>query len=96
MTVAALFKKFEQNLIVERHKFNTRRQKSGESVDHYITDLKTLAASCDYGSLESDLITSMLVAGIQSDKVGGRLLREGSELSLHKSVDFCRSREVTL
>ena len=47
--VAALFKKFEdycnpkRNLIVERHKFNIRRQNPGESVDHYITELETLA-----------------------------------------------------
>ena len=64
ITVAALFKKFEdyckpkRNLIVERHKFNTRRQNPGESIDHYFTDLKTLAASCEYGSLVNDLITS--------------------------------------
>ena len=43
ITIAALFKKFEdyckpkRNLIVERYKFNTRRQNPGESVDHYIT-----------------------------------------------------------
>jgi hypothetical protein len=96
ITVAAIFKKFEdyckpkRNLIVERHKFNTRRQNPGEPVDHYITDLKTLAASCEYGNLVNDLITSQLVAGIQSDK-----LREGSELSLDKAVDICRSHEVT-
>ena len=77
--VAALFKKFEdyckpkRNLIVERHKFNTRRQNPGELIDHYITDSKTLAASCEYGSLVNDLITSQLVAGIQSDKVRDRL-----------------------
>ena len=99
--MAALFKKFEdyckpkRNLIVERHKFNTRRQNPGEPVDHYITDLKTLAASCEYGKLVNDLITSQLVAGIQSDKVRDRLLREGSELSLDKAVDICRSHEVT-
>jgi hypothetical protein len=46
ITVAALFKKFEdyckpkRNLIVEQHKFNTRRQNPGEPVDPYITDLK--------------------------------------------------------
>ena len=39
------------------------------------------------------MITSQLVAGIQSGKV--RVLREGSELSLDKAVDICRSREVT-
>ena len=67
---AALLKKFgdnckpKRNLIGERHKFNTRRQNSGESVDHYITDLRTLPASCKYGSLVNDLVTSQLVAGI--------------------------------
>ena len=60
ITIAALFKKFEdyckpkRNLIVERYKFNTRRQNPGESVDHYITELKTLAASCEYGDLIND------------------------------------------
>ena len=101
ITVAALFKKFEdyckpkRNLIVERHKFNIRRQNPGKSVDHYITELKTLAASCEYGNLTDDLITSQLVAGIQSDKVRDRLLREGSELTLQKTIDICRSHEVT-
>ena len=41
------------------------------------------------------MITSQLVAGIQSDKVRDRLLREGSELSLDKAVYICRSHEVT-
>jgi hypothetical protein len=99
--VAAPFKKFEdyckpkRNLIVEQRKFNTRRQNLGEPVDHYITDLKTLAALCEYGNLVNDLITSQLVAGIQLDKVRDRLLREGSELSLDKAVNICRSHEVT-
>ena len=38
---------------------------------------------------------SQLVAGIQSDKVRDRLLREGSELTLEKSIDICRSNKVT-
>lgn len=101
IVVAALFKKFDdyckpkRNLIVERHKFNTRRQNPGEAVDHYITELKTLAASCEYGNLTNDLITSQLVAGIQSDKIRDRLLREGSGLTLEKTIDICRSHEVT-
>ena len=84
ITVASLFKRFDDyckpklNLIVERHKFNTRRQNPGEAVDHYITELKTLAATCEYGNLTNDLITSQLVAGIQWDKIRDRLLREGS------------------
>ena len=100
ITIAALFKKFEdyckpqRNLIVERHKFNTRKQNPSESIDQYVTELKTLAASCEYGELTDGLITSQLVAGIQSDKVRDRLLREGSELTLKKTIDICRSNEI--
>ena len=53
VTVPTLFQKFEQyckprkNLIVERHRFLTRNQKKSETIDQYITELKTLAASCE-------------------------------------------------
>lgn len=94
ITVAALLKKFEDyckpkgNLIVERHKFNTKRQNPGESVDHCIAELKTLAPWCENGDLANDLTTSQLVARIQSDEVRDRLLREESEITLEKSTDI--------
>ena len=56
--------------------------------------MKTLAVSCEYGELTDDLITSQLVAGIQSEKVRDRRLREGSELTLKKTIDICRSNEI--
>ena len=59
--------------------------KSRRISQHYITELKTLAALCEYGNLTDNLITSQLAAGIQSDKVRDRLLREGSELMLQKN-----------
>ena len=37
---------------------------------------------------------SQLVAGIQSEKVRDRLLWEGSELTLKKTIDICRSNET--
>ena len=64
ITLAELFKKFEdyckpkRNLIVERHKFNTRRQHPGEAIDHYLTELKV----CEFENLANDLITNQLVA----------------------------------
>ena len=51
VTVRMLFQKFEQycrpkkNLIVERHRFLTRNQEQSETIDQYVTELKTLAAS---------------------------------------------------
>ena len=56
VTVESLFQKFEEycwlqkNLVVERHWFLTRNQGPSETVDQYVTKLKTLAATCDWGN----------------------------------------------
>jgi hypothetical protein len=37
----------ERNETVERYIFNQRKQNVGESIDNYLTDLRTLAATCN-------------------------------------------------
>ena len=37
-----------QNVIVVRHKFNTRSQGSNENIEHYVTELKRLENDCSY------------------------------------------------
>ena len=50
--------KFEQytnprkNVAYERHMFNKRVQGSTESIDAYLTDLKILSQSCEFGLLK--------------------------------------------
>ena len=46
----------ETNEIYERYQFNKRDQESGESVDSYVAALRTLAKTCNYGSLLDSLI----------------------------------------
>ena len=65
---------------------------SGESIDQYVTELRTLAAACEWGELKDDLICSRIVSGIPSRTVHERLLRE-SELSLKRAVEICRVAE---
>lgn len=40
-----------KNVTWERHLFNTRNQQPGETIDQYITDLRTKAKSCEFGTL---------------------------------------------
>ena len=77
----------------ERYIFNTCVQQSEESVQSYVTRLRKLAASCEYGVLTDDLIRDRLVIGLknQGDKV--RLLREKT-LDLQKAVQMCTSSEI--
>lgn len=46
----------KRNIIYKRAKFNSRRQKDGETVDMFITALYNLAERCEYGALHDDMI----------------------------------------
>jgi len=65
--VDKITKKFDEycnprkNVTWERHKFNTRNQQVGESIDQYVTDLKTKAQTCEFGTLKDSLIRDRIV-----------------------------------
>ena len=93
VTVEILIQRFEQyckprkNLIVERHRFLTRNQEQSETIDQYVTELKTLATSCEWGDIKDDLICSRIVSGIVSTRVRERLLRE-LKLKLTRAIEI--------
>ena len=82
------------NVTYERHQFNTRNQKEGESIDSYVTDLRILSKSCEFGDLTDSLLRDRLVCGVIKDTVRSRLLRE-TDLTLQKAIDMCRSAETS-
>ena len=98
--VAKILEKFEdyyiprRNITWERHVFNTRNQHDGETIDQYVTDLKTKAQTCEFKDLKDSLIRDRIVCGINCDATRSRLLRE-PDLMLQKAVDICRANETT-
>ena len=84
----------ETNEIYERYQFNKRDQESGESVDSYVATLRTLAKTCNYGSLLDSLIRDRIVVGIRDNGTHKRLLQE-PKLTLTRCIDICRSSEAT-
>uniref|UniRef100_A0A1Y1KPK9 Paraneoplastic antigen Ma-like C-terminal domain-containing protein n=1 Tax=Photinus pyralis TaxID=7054 RepID=A0A1Y1KPK9_PHOPY len=83
----------KENETINRHMFHTRRQKDGESIDSFVTDLKKLAQSCNFGDVKDSLIRDIIVCGVIDHKVRDALLRE-TELDLKKCVDMCRAAEL--
>ena len=83
-----------KNVTWERHKFNTRNQQVGESIDQYMTDLKTKAQTCEFSNLKDSLICDRIICGIICDRTRTRLLKD-SELTLQKALDICRANEAT-
>ena len=71
-----------------------RSQKEGENIDQYVTELKNLAATCEYRDLRDELIRDRIVIGIKNNAVRGRLLRE-ADLTLSRTIEMCRADEAS-
>ena len=83
-----------RNETVDRYKFFTRNQQAGETFDTYLTDLKLLAANCNFNTLQDGLIRDRVVCGIRDSTLRERLLRE-TELTLEKCIKACRASELS-
>ena len=84
----------QKNVTYERHKFNIRNQTENESIDQYVTELRTLASTCEFENLKDGLIRDRVICGIRNQALKERLLREAS-LTLKSAVDICRAAEVS-
>ena len=81
------------NVIMERFHFNKCTQNATETADQYITRLKALSQTCEFGDLRESLIRDRMVVGIRDDKARERLLRE-PDLTLKKATDIVRASEM--
>ena len=91
-------KKFQEyctpkvNITYERYVFNSRRQKSSETIDEYVTALKLLSESCEFGNLKESLIKDIMILGIHDERLREILLRE-CNLTLEGALNIARSSE---
>ena len=69
---------------------NCRVQHDGETVDGFVTSLKTLADTCEFGELKDSLIRDRIILGIRDTGLKQRLLRD-PELTLDKAVTLIRA-----
>ena len=99
ITLAGVKDKFEgyctpkKNLTLERYNFNKICQQSDESVEAFVTRLRTQAKKCEYGTLEEDLITDRIVIGCRENVVRERMLREEG-LKLERAILILKSAEL--
>jgi hypothetical protein len=65
--------KVRKNVIFERARFNRRNQQEGESIEEYITALYALVQSCDYGTLQEQLLRDRIIVGIRDTALSERM-----------------------
>ncbi|KAG1665149.1 hypothetical protein GQR58_019471 [Nymphon striatum] len=84
----------KSNETYERFIFRNRVLMEGESVEIFITDLRKLSKSCNFGDLTNSLIKDQLVYGINDSKIQQRLL-ETSNLDLNKALEIINAIKVS-
>jgi hypothetical protein len=82
------------DVIYERFQFQQRRQREGETAEQYITALRALARSCEFGTTLDESVRDQVVFGVSDNALRKHLLQT-RELTLHAVVDICRAFEAT-
>ena len=75
MTKPTEYFALKKNIPFERHLFRQTTQESGESIESFITRLRTLGKSCNFENLE-EAIRDQIVEKCSSGKFRRRFLRE--------------------
>ncbi len=70
-----------------------RNQGTEEGFDKYVTELKMLASTCNFGDIKS-LIRERIVCDKDTPNLRERLPREDN-LTLQKCVQICRATELS-
>lgn len=80
---------------MDRHAFFMRKQNGGEGIDEYITALKNLSLTCEFGTLREDLVKDVFICGLSPNlqHIKERLLSEG-EITLNNAMSIAKSIEL--
>ena len=80
-------------IIAERFRFYKRNQESGEKMADYLTELRRLAATCNFKTFLEEVLREKFVCGLSSEGVQHRLLLEAG-LTLDKAFEMAQGMEA--
>jgi hypothetical protein len=84
----------QKNEMFERFKLENIKQKDGQTIDQFVTELKTAAKSCKYGEVMESIIRDRLVFGLMDLKLQEKLLGD-QDLNLQRAIERARASEET-
>lgn len=85
----------KKSLCINRHKFFTTTQKTKQSITEYLTQLKVLAADCEFKE-EDNMVRDIFICGLISENnfIKERLLEAG-DVTLDKCVEIAQTLDVS-
>lgn len=84
----------ERNKIVDWYDYFSIMQEVQESIDEFVTRLKSLAKLCRFGALEEEFVMYKVVTSNKWPRLRAKLLTT-QNLTLVKAIDVCRAEEIT-
>ena len=82
-----------RNEIYERYLFYNCDQAPQETVDQWVTKLRQLSKSCNFGTLTDSLLRDRIVLGAKDKAARARMFRE-KDVDADKAIDQLRSSEI--
>jgi len=79
--------------IVQRYKFHSRFRKPGERIATFVSELRSLAESCNFEGTLEDQIRDRLVCGVNDDQIQRRLLSE-AKLTYKRALELAQGLEM--
>ena len=81
------------SVILQRFKFGSRKQKPGESIATFVSELRRLSEHCNYGQALDEMLRDRVVCGIANARLQQCLLAE-PDLTLKKAVELAQAQEM--
>lgn len=77
-----------------RYNFFTCKQKDGQSILEFSTELQNLSLNCKFDNLRKELVRDIFIAGLQKQNLKLMLLKE-SNIDIDKAVSMCIAAETS-
>ena len=83
---------FLLKVIAAQFRFCQRCHLPGESIDQFYTALRQLVKDCEFGAMESEMLSDQIVEKVHTHRIQERLLTD-PKLTLTTALDTCRAME---
>ena len=84
----------QQSELLERQIFRLRKQQEGESVNQFVSALRKLSISCNFGTAQDSVVRDQLVTGLLPDEKLADKLYDEPNLQLDRAVQICNTYEL--
>lgn len=81
------------SVILQYFKFGSRKQKPGESIATFVSDLQRLSEHCNFGDTLDDMLCDRIVCGIADGRLQRCLLME-PDLTLKKALQLAQAQKT--